>query len=941
VTALARYGLGVVSVAVAMVVALSFRPVTIAGGQLLLVAVLVTGWVGGLGPALVAWVLAFVVFAYHFTAPFDSFTIAPGEFPRLIIFALVAGLMATVSAARRRAQDALQSARDRLEERVRERTAALERSNERLQAAVADAVAAQQRFGDLVDSVEGIVWEADAGTFGFSFVSRQAERILGYRLERWLSEPTFWTDHLHPDDRNVALGVREDANREQRRHDAEYRMIAADGSVVWLHDLVTVVADGGRLRGVMVDVTERKRAEAERHGHVWLLESLDRVNRAIQGTTELEHMTSKVLEAVLSSLDCDRAALVYPCDPKAASWRVPMEQTRPEFPGAFLLGLEQPMDADAARVFETALAAGDPVRFGPDSQHPLPTEMAKRFSIKSQITTAVHPKGDRPYLFVLHQCSYPRVWTQPEERLVQEIGQRLADALSTQVMLRNLRASEARLEQAQRIAHVGYWDFDLDDDAITWSAETYRIFGLAPHDPDLGQARLWGLIHPDDRARIAAAIAEVRRGGGRYDAEYRVVHPGGEVRTVHSHGDVVSDASGRPRRLFGIVRDVTDRKRAEDALRDSEEQWRAVFQNSPSMYFMVDGNGAIVSVNHTGAEQLGYTVDELIGRPVLDVFYDADREAVQKHVAGCFERLGSAASWELRKVRKDGAMLWVRETARAMRRAGRDPVVLILCEDVTERKRAEEALHRVQAELAHVTRVTTLGELAASIAHEVNQPLAAIVADANAALNWMAPAKPDLDRVRQTLAAIVEDGHRAADVVQRIRQLATKTEPRKGRLDVNDVVGDVLALVRAELRHHAVTLRLKLAPDLAAILGDRVQLQQVVLNLVMNGIEAMASVADRPRELTITSEPHEGDQVVVAVHDTGLGIDAGDLERMFNAFFTTKTGGMGMGLSISRSIVEAHGGRLWAVPNLPHGAIVQFSLPTARRQPATRPTKVG
>jgi PAS domain S-box-containing protein len=378
--------------------------------------------------------------------------------------------------------------------------------------------------------------------------------------------------------------------------------------------------------------------------------------------------------------------------------------------------------------------------------------------------------------------------------------------------------------------------------------------------------------------------------------------------------------------LAGIA---IQRKLDEDKLRESEDQWRAVFENNPIMLFVVDAARTVVSVNPSGAEQLGYTVDELIGRSVLDVFHPADREAVQHQVAACFERLGRASSWELRKVRKDGTVLYVRETARAMRRTGRDPVILVVCEDVTERKRAEEALHRAQAELAHVTRLTTLGQLAASIAHEVNQPLAAIVADANASLNWLAAAEPELGRVRETLAAIAVDGHRAADVIQRIRQLATKTEPRKARLDVNDVIRDVVALVRTEVARYEITVTLDAAAPLPSVVGDRVQLQQVVLNLVMNAIEAIAPVTDRPRTLVIRSERDGDDVVRVAVHDTGVGIRAGDLDRVFNAFFTTKPSGMGMGLSISRSIIEAHGGRLWAAPNEPHGAIFQFSLPVA------------
>jgi len=226
--------------------------------------------------------------------------------------------------------------------------------------------------------------------------------------------------------------------------------------------------------------------------------------------------------------------------------------------------------------------------------------------------------------------------------------------------------------------------------------------------------------------------------------------------------------------------------------------------------------------------------------------------------------------------------------------------------------------------------VTTLGELAASVAHEVNQPLAAIVADANASLNWLAEARPDLDSVREALAAIVRDGHRAGEVIQRIRQLARKGAPRKDSVNLNDVVRDVVALVRAELRHQDISLMLDLAEKLSPVLGDRIQLQQVLLNLVMNGLEAMASVTDRPRDLIIRSEPHDDDHVRVAVQDTGIGIAANDLDHVFSAFFTTKPGGMGMGLSISRSIIEAHGGRLWATPDTPHGAIFHFALPVER-----------
>ena len=247
--------------------------------------------------------------------------------------------------------------------------------------------------------------------------------------------------------------------------------------------------------------------------------------------------------------------------------------------------------------------------------------------------------------------------------------------------------------------------------------------------------------------------------------------------------------------------------------------------------------------------------------------------------------------------------------------------------DLTERKRRRrEPLHKTQAELAHVTRVTTLGELTASIAHEVNQPLAAVIANANASLRWLAAATPNLDEARDAVGRIIRDGNRAGEVIGRIRALVQKTDTEKVRLDINQTVQEVVILMQNEAVRKGVAIRMDLAADVPPVLGDRIQLQQVILNLVMNGIEAMDTVTDRPREMLIRSCQHESDQLLVAVQDSGIGIDGQNLAKIFDAFYTTKSQGMGMGLAISRSIVENHGGRLWALPNDGPGATFQFTL---------------
>jgi PAS domain S-box-containing protein len=495
---------------------------------------------------------------------------------------------------------------------------------------------------------------------------------------------------------------------------------------------------------------------------------------------------------------------------------------------------------------------------------------------------------------------------------------------------------------------------------------------------------------------------------------------------------------------FASIASLSEQKRAEEALRESEERWRAVFENNPTMYFMLDAAGTIVSVNPFGAEQLGYTVDELIGHPVLNVFHEADRDAVQRNVAACFEQLGRTVTWEFRKLRKDGTMLWVRETVRAMPFKHR-PVALIVCEDVTERKRAEylarqvferspdrisivgrdyryqrvnpaferrygmpaesfvgkhvadflgregfertakayytrcfageevsyaewfnisfgrrylaitysplrpaserveavlvisrdltehmlasEALREAQRELAHVNRVTTMGQLTASIAHEVNQPIAATVTNAQAALRWLDARPPNLEETRQAVARIVNDGIRAGDVIDRIRALIKKVPARTDRFDINDAIVDVVALTRSELSSHGVSLQTRFAQGLPLVQGDRVQLQQVILNLIVNAIEAMSGVSEGARELRISTEINASNGALVAVQDSGPGLGPARLEQLFDAFYTTKSSGMGMGLSICHSIIEAHGGRIWAEANVPRGATFQFTLP--------------
>jgi len=287
---------------------------------------------------------------------------------------------------------------------------------------------------------------------------------------------------------------------------------------------------------------------------------------------------------------------------------------------------------------------------------------------------------------------------------------------------------------------------------------------------------------------------------------------------------------------------------------------------------------------------------------------------------------------EYRLLMPDGAVKHIRVAARPVTRDARGIEFVGAVMDVTERKHAEEALRKAQTELAHVARVMTMGEFAASIAHEISQPLAAIVNNGDACQRWLAGDAPNVEQARESVAFIVSDASRAADIVKRIRALVKKADTEKIPVSINDAIREVIALTEGEARRIGVALRTELAEDLPWVVGDRVQLQQVILNLVVNGTEAMSSVADRPRELLVRSHRDESDRVLVAVHDVGVGIAPDNLKQIFDAFYTTKPQGMGMGLAIARSIIERHGGRLWANPNAGPGMTFQFALPAGRTQ---------
>jgi PAS domain S-box-containing protein len=376
-----------------------------------------------------------------------------------------------------------------------------------------------------------------------------------------------------------------------------------------------------------------------------------------------------------------------------------------------------------------------------------------------------------------------------------------------------------------------------------------------------------------------------------------------------------------------LIEENRERQTAEAALRTSEERWRNLFEKAPVGIAMTGADGRYAEVNPAFQRMIGYSETELRRMAPADITHEEDRPQTEAFVAQWWSGEEPSRHLEKRYRRKDGGVVWGDvSTFMVPPVAGGPPLLAAVVVDITDRRRAEDDLREVQAELAHVARVTIMGEMAASIAHEVNQPLSGVVINANACLRWMAADPPNMVEAREAVQRIVRDGKRASEVIARIRNLSKKSAAEKEPLDVNEVIAEVVAFTQGEVRRTRVTLRTDLASDLPSVIGDRVQLQQVVLNLVLNALEAMGAVADRPRELVIETKREGAEHVRVAVRDVGVGLDPGSIPRLFDAFYTTKQAGMGMGLSISRSIIENHGGRLWAVPNEGPGATFLFTV---------------
>jgi PAS domain S-box-containing protein len=858
-----RYSIAILSVAIA--IALDFFLLRQFEAILtpFLFAVAATVWCAGTWPGVLAIALSVLSLNYFFLRPGFSFSpISSADLVYLTFCIFCALAVGWISGARRRAEQELRQAREELEAKVAERTANLQRSESYL--------AETQKLTHTGS------WAWDARSQKVLYCSEEMFRIYG--LDPLVDLPTRknFRQRVHPEDRNRTDERFVRVVNEKVDSFDEYRVLLPDGTVKQVISSGHPVLDGNgdfiAFIGTATDVTERKRAEEA------LRESEAKIRRLVDSNIIgifIWDFDGRVLEAndeFLRMVNYDREDLVSGrirwTDLTPSDWR---ERDNAKIEQQKISGRLEPFEKEYTR------------------------KDGRRVPVLIGVAT-FEEGGNEGVAFVLDLTERKRA-----EEALREKERSARSALDGIAGLVAIMTPNGEVETVNR--------------------QCVEYFGRP-----VEEQRDWvttDMVHPEDLPQMLENFKKAIASEIPYHFEQRLRRFDGEYRWFETRGGAVRDDAGRIVRWYVLLTDIEDRKRAEEALRESEYKLRQIIDTIPAHVVRYQPDGTADFMNQTFSEFLGPGVGFANLRSVVHPEdYPKRSRDWDAHVAAA-----EPYDIEMRLRRADGVYRWHRSRRVPLRDANGAIVNWYGAgHDIDDQKRAEEAYREALLELAHANRVATMGQLTASITHEVNQPITAAVTYALAARRFLSAEPPNLHEADDALSLIVKEGNRAGEVVGRVRALVKKAPVRSDAVEINDAILEIIALTRSEAANNNVSVRTQLAEDLPRVQGDRVQLQQVLLNLILNAMEAMRDVDEKERQLLIsTRDVPEG--VSVEVRDSGPGFAPADIDRVFEAFYSTKPSGLGLGLSICRSIIEAHNGRLWASPNVPRGAIFGFIAP--------------
>lgn len=780
---------------------------------------------------------------------------------------------------------------------------------------------AERNLNQIINTIPALAWSAGKdGSADFfnqhylDFVGLSAEQASGWG----------WTAALHPDDMNSLAATWASIMASEEPAEAEARMRGHDGEYRWFLFRASPVRDekGNIVKwyGINTDIDDRKQAEALLAGEKRLLEMvaggntltsiLDALCRLVEETASGYICGILLLDSSGTSVELARAPSLPPSYNEAIlGWPVNPDSG----PCARAVSLKKQVivvDVASDRQWDAYGWRPLALSYGLRACWSTPILSSENAVLGTFALYSREPGGPTPQL----------------QNVIGQMTHLAAVAIERQRAVEQLEAEQELLDLAQKSARAMAFDWHIQQEVNVWSPEQEALYGLKPGSFD-GTYQSWKkLIYAPDWPVLLRAIEHAHE-TGEVAVEFRVVWPDGTFHWLATNGQMFFDDRGKPFRMVGFTSDVTPRKLAEEDLRRSE----AFLAEAQHLSSIGSFSWRLATDEITWSEQL-YRIYELeTGVPVT---LELIRTRVHPEDLTLYEKMvgqarngGDDFEWQYRLMMPDRTIKYLHAVAHATRDQDGELEYIAAVQDVTDRRLSEEALGKLRSELAHVARVATLGALTASIAHEVNQPLSGIITNASTCQRMLNADPPNVEGARETTRRTIRDGNRASEVITRLRALFGKKDAATEAVDLNDATREVIALSLSELQGSRIILRTELSDDLPPVTGDRVQLQQVILNLVRNASDAMSAVGDRPRELLIRTERDDADRVRLSVQDAGMGFEPQAADRLFQAFYTTKDDGMGIGLSVSRSIIESHHGQLWATSNDGLGATFSFTIP--------------